>query len=99
MSFYFGSPCSHALVAEMVQQRLVSSTLGIVNSLMTAFSATMPVIFGAIVDQGYNFPYEYSLLFFLSIIPLGFLLYVKKKIGFKTPEEVEEARKAGVHFH
>ena len=99
MSFYFGSPSSNALFAEMVPQRVLSSTFGIVNALTTGFSAMTPVIFGAIVDQGFTFPYEYFLLFLFSIIPLGLLFYVKKKIGLKTPEEVEVARQKGVHFH
>lgn len=99
MSFYFGSPSSNALFAEMVPQRVLGSTFGVVNALMTGFSAITPLIFGSIVDKSYSFPYEYFLLFLFSIIPLGFLIYIKTKIGFKTPEEVEEARKKGVYFH
>lgn len=99
MSFYFGSSSSNALFAEMVPQRVLGSTFGVVNALMTGFSAMTPLIFGAIVDKNYTFPYEFFLLFLFSIIPLGLLIYIKTKIGFKTPEEVEEARKKGVHFH
>ncbi len=99
MSFYFGSPSSNALFAEMVPQRVLGSTFGVVSALMTGFSAITPLIFGAIVDKNYIFPYEFFLLFLFSIIPLGLLIYIKTKIGFKTPEEVEEARKRGVHFH
>ncbi|MHA1442448.1 MAG: hypothetical protein ACTSPK_11380, partial [Candidatus Heimdallarchaeota archaeon] len=45
-----------------------------------------------IVDQGYSLPYEYLIIFVLAIVPLSLLLYVKKKIGFKTPDQVEKER-------
>ena len=92
MSFYFGSPSSNSLFAEMVPEKKLSTTFGVLNSSMTAFSALTPVMFGAIVDQEYSFPYEYLLLVVFSLIPLLLLLYVRSKIGLKTPDEVESEK-------
>ncbi|MFW9921820.1 MAG: MFS transporter [Candidatus Thorarchaeota archaeon] len=90
-SFYFGSPSANGLFAEMVPGRVLSSTFGIVNSLMTGFSALTPVIFGAIVDQNYSLPYEYLLLVIFSLIPFLLLLYTKikteKENSFKTIDD------------
>ncbi|HUT82723.1 MAG TPA: MFS transporter [Candidatus Bathyarchaeia archaeon] len=91
-SFYFGNPSSNSILAEIIPLEILSSVYGIITAIMTAFSATVPVIFGAIVDQGYSFPYEYLLLIFLSLIPLLLLIYVKSKLGFKTPQQIEDER-------
>jgi MFS family permease len=92
MSFYFGSSSANALLAEMIPHNILTSVYGVVNASMTAFSSSMPVIFGAIVDKRFSFPYEYLLLIVLGIIPVLLLYYVKTQIGFKTPAEVEEER-------
>lgn len=93
MSFYFGSPSANGLFAEMVPARYLSSTFGIVNSLMIGFSAATPVIFGAIVDQNFSLPYEYLMLIVLSLIPFLLLLYVKSSIKVKEPtkEDIEKS--------
>ncbi|MEA2070978.1 MAG: MFS transporter [Asgard group archaeon] len=92
IGFYFGSPSSNALLAEMLPPEVLSSVYGIINALMTGFSSTIPVIFGAIVDQKFSFPYEYLILIVLSVVPLLLLLYLKSQIGLKTPDQIEEER-------
>ncbi len=91
-SFYFGNPSSNSILAEIIPLEILSSVYGVITALMTAFSATVPVIFGVMVDQNYSLPYEYLLLIILSLIPLLLLIYVKKKFGFKTPQQIEEER-------
>ncbi|MBN1329183.1 MAG: MFS transporter [Candidatus Heimdallarchaeota archaeon] len=91
-SYYFGNPSSNSILAEVIPLEILSSVFGVISAFTTAFAATIPVIFGAIVDQGYSLPYEYLLLIILSLIPLLLLLYVKKKLGFKTPQQIEEER-------
>ncbi|NHJ04888.1 MAG: MFS transporter [Candidatus Heimdallarchaeota archaeon] len=92
LTFYFGDPNANSLFAELIPDNVLSTVFGVISALMTGFSAITPVIFGAIVDGGFSLPYEYLLLFVLAIIPLFLLLYVKSKIGFKTPDEVENER-------
>ncbi|NHJ86122.1 MAG: MFS transporter [Asgard group archaeon] len=91
-SFYFGNPSANALLAEIMPLEVLSSVYGVVTSLMTGFSAVVPVIFGAISDRHFSLPYEYLIIIVLSIIPLLLLLYAKSKIGYKTPDEVENER-------
>ena len=94
LTFYFGDPNANSLFAELIPDNVLSSVFGVISALMTGFSAITPVIFGAIVDGGFSLPYEYLLLFILAIIPLFFLIYTKSKIGFKTPDEIENERLA-----
>ena len=78
----------------VLTDNVLSSVFGVISALMTGFSAITPVIFGAIVDGEFSLPYEYLLLFILAIIPFFLLLYTKTKIGFKTPDEIENERLA-----
>lgn len=89
MSFYAGSPAANALLAELVPGKVLCSVYGVVNALMTGFSAVSPVLFGLIVDQHYHLPYEYLLLVVFAAVPLLLIVYVKNKIGFKTPDEID----------
>ena len=91
-SFYFANPSANALLAEIMPLEILSTVFGIITAIQIGFSSAIPVIFGAVVDQGYSLPYEYLILFVLAIIPLLLLLYVKSKIGFKTPDQVELER-------
>ena len=91
-SFYFANPSANALLAEIMPLEILGTVFGIITAIQIGFSSVIPVIFGAVVDQGYSLPYEYLILFVLAIIPLLLLLYVKSKIGFKTPDQVELER-------
>ncbi|RLI69777.1 MAG: hypothetical protein DRP02_01140 [Candidatus Gerdarchaeota archaeon] len=91
-SFYFSNPSANSLQAEIIPLEILGTVYGIIVAIMTGFSAVIPVIFGAIVDQGYSLPYEYLLPIILSLIPFLLLIYMKSKIGLKTPDQVEKER-------
>ncbi|MHA1125581.1 MAG: MFS transporter [Candidatus Heimdallarchaeota archaeon] len=91
-SFYFANPSANALLAELMPLQILSTVFGVITAIQIAFSSAIPPLFGLVVDQGYSLPYEYLIIFVLAIIPLALLLYVKKKIGFKTPDQVEKER-------
>ena len=91
ITFYFGNAPFNSLLAECVQLEVLSTINGIMDSAMSVFSVAL-VAFGMIKDQGYTFPYEFILILVFAVVPLLLLFYVKKKIGLKTPEEVERAR-------
>lgn len=91
-AFYFANPSANAVLAEMMPLEILSTVFGVITAIQIGFSAAIPPIFGAVVDQGYSLPYEYLILLFLAIVPLLLLLYVKSKIGFKTPKQVEIER-------
>jgi len=91
-TFYFSSPSANSLQAEIIPLEILGSVYGIIVAVMTGFSAIVPVIFGAIVDGGFALPYEYLIPIILSFLPLLLLIYIKAKIGFKTPDEIERER-------
>jgi MFS family permease len=96
MSFYFANPSANAILAELIPLEVLSTVFGVITAIQIGFSSLVPVIFGAVVDQHYSFPYEYLILFILAFGPLLLLLYAKTKIGFKTPEQVELERAANL---
>jgi len=91
ITFYFGNAPYNSLLAECVPLEVLSTVNGILDSLMSVFSIVL-VGFGMIIDEGYSFPYEFVLIIIFALIPLLLLLYVKSKIGLKTPKEVESDR-------
>jgi len=91
-SYYHGDPSANSLLAEMIPLEVLSTVNGIRQAIVIGVASLAPVAFGAIVDKGYSLPYEYLILMLLSIIPLAMLFYVKSKIGFKTPKQVEDER-------
>lgn len=91
ITFYFGNAPFNSLLAECVPLEVLSTITGILDSAMSVFSIVL-VVFGMIIDEGYSFPYEFVLIIIFALVPLLLLLYVKSKIGLKTPKEVETAR-------
>ncbi len=91
-TYYPGDPANNSLFAEMIPLEILSSANGIITALMIGISSVAPLLFGYIVDKQYNLPYQYLLPIILSVIPLALLFYIKSKIGFKTPEQVESER-------
>ena len=91
ITFYFGNAPFNSLLAECVPLEVLSTITGVLDSLMSVFSIVL-VVFGMIIDEGYSFPYEFVLIIIFALIPLLLLLYVKSKIGLKTPKEVERDR-------
>jgi FSR family fosmidomycin resistance protein-like MFS transporter len=91
IAFYFGNAPCNSLLAELVPLEVLSTINGIQTSLMASFSSIL-VLFGKIIDTGYSFPYELVLIVLFALIPVSLLFYVKAKIGFKTPDEAEQAR-------
>ncbi|MCK5182950.1 MAG: hypothetical protein KAQ95_01505, partial [Candidatus Heimdallarchaeota archaeon] len=81
----------NSLLAECVPLEVLSTITGVLDSLMSVFSIVL-VVFGMIIDEGYSFPYEFVLIIIFALIPLLLFLYVKSKIGLKTPKEVERDR-------
>ncbi len=91
ITFYYGNAPFNSLLAECVPLEVLSTITGILDSAMSVFSIVL-VVFGMIIDEGYSFPYEFVLIIIFALVPLLLLLYVKSKIGLKTPKEVETAR-------
>ena len=91
ITFYFGNAPFNSLLAECVPLEVLSTVNGILDSLMSVFSIVL-VAFGMIIDEGFTFPYEFVLIIIFALVPLLLLLYVKSKIGLKTPKEVERDR-------
>jgi FSR family fosmidomycin resistance protein-like MFS transporter len=91
ITFYFGNAPFNSLLAECVPLEVLSTITGILDSAMSVFSIAL-VVFGMIIDEGYSFPYEFVLIIIFALVPLLLLLYVKSRIGLKTPKEVETAR-------
>ena len=92
--FYSGNSPSNALLAEMLPLEFVSLINGLLDSLMSSFSIIL-VVFGKISDIS-SFPFEYILLILFSIIPLILVFYIKSKVGYKTPDEIECAREKDI---
>ena len=91
ITFYYGNAPFNSLLAECVPLEVLSTITGVLDSLMSVFSIVL-VVFGMIIDEGYSFPYEFVLIIIFALIPLLLFLYVKSKIGLKTPKEVERDR-------
>jgi MFS family permease len=91
ITFYFGNAPFNSLLAECVPLEVLSTVTGILDSSMSVFSVAL-VAFGMIIDEGYSFPYEFVLIIIFALVPLLLLLYVKSKIGLKTPKQVEKDR-------
>ncbi|MBY8993150.1 MAG: MFS transporter [Candidatus Heimdallarchaeota archaeon] len=90
-TFYFGNAPFNSLLAECVPLEVLSTVTGILDSAMSVFSVAL-VAFGMIIDEGYTFPYEFVLIIIFALVPLLLFLYVKSKIGLKTPKQVEKDR-------
>ena len=91
ITFYFGNAPFNSLLAECVPLEVLSTITGVLDSAMSVFSIVL-VVFGMIIDEGYSFPYEFVLIIIFALVPLLLLLYVKSKIGLKTPKQVERDR-------
>jgi MFS family permease len=91
ITFYFGNAPFNSLLAECVPLEVLSTVTGILDSAMSVFSIAL-VVFGMIIDEGYSFPYEFILIIVFALVPLLLFLYVKSKIGLKTPKQVETDR-------
>jgi MFS family permease len=93
IAFYFGNAPCNSLLAELVPLEVLSTINGIQTSLMACFSSFL-VLFGNIIDMGFTFPYELILIVLFALIPTILLFYIKRKIGFKTPDEAERDRQS-----